>query len=427
MRRRTKLSTTITGRKWMAQFAEEDRSAAAAMLDALLLLNEEQVGAAIRGLLQGLEAERTGRWKRVALYAEREFPEQRAFKVRRIADAAGIIRDRAIGWSGPAAVKPVRGSARVGNEGLVAFTISQAVEAWPRVYVNHPGPDRIRSARKPVGALAIVTDFIGSGTRVRTMLDKFCNVPSVRAWVSRGWVEFIVVAAAGTSNGMERARKHRLQPRVLVEHIAPTLFNAGDVKMRARWLELIRAYGPEGASDTARKGFGASAAFIVFNYRIPNNAPLLLRESGGGWQALYTGPAPQDLRPAFGEAAEQRVERAAATIGVELTAGLSIPEAQTVLALRAIRGRWRHGAETAIAEMTGLTVPELIIIRRRAAKTGLLNVDGRLTDVGQATLQAGTRYERKRPDIPSSTEPYYPKSLRVPRGRSSIRRPSGRP
>ncbi|MCH7870231.1 MAG: hypothetical protein IID33_00885, partial [Planctomycetes bacterium] len=232
---------------------------------------------------------------------------------------------------------------------MVAFTNSQAVEAWPRIYVNQPGPDRIRSARNPIGALAIATDFIGSGKRIRTMLDKFWNVPSVRAWVSRRWVEFIVVAAAGTSEGMESVRAHRLKPRVLVEQVAPTLLNAGDVETRTHWRTLVRTYGPRTASGAQRDGFDGSAALIAFNYRIPNNTPLLFHESGGGWHALYTGPAPEDLRIAFGlETPEQRVERAVATIGVELATGLSVPDAQTVLVLSAVRGRWRQGAETAI-------------------------------------------------------------------------------
>ena len=425
---RPKLSNTTTGQTWLAQFVQPDRGTAATMLDALLLLNEEEVSATIRGLLQNLAAERTGPRRRVALYAEREFPEKQAFKVQRISDKNGIVRRRAVGRSGPAAVKPVRGSARVGSEGLVAFIISQAVAAWPRIYVNQPGPDRIRSTRHPIGAFVVVTDFIGSGIRIRTMLNKFWNVPSVRAWVSRGWVEFMVVAAAGTSKGIENVRAHRLRPRVLVTHVAPTIFKVSDKRLRKAWRKLICSYGPKNASRAARYGFHRSGALVAFNYRIPNNTPILFHQSASGWKALYTGPAPEDLRAAFGlETQEQRVARAAATIGIKLAPRLAIPEAQTVLTLSAVRGRWRRGAETAIAEMTGLTVPELIIIRRRARKAGLLTTDGRLTDAGQANLRAGTRSERKRPDIPTSIEPYYPISLRVPRGQSSVRRPQGRP
>lgn len=428
MKSRPKLSETTTGKDWLAQFAEEDRPAAATLLDALLLLNEEEVAVAIRALLQGLAVDRIGRRKRVALYTEREFPERQAFEVTRITDSKGNGRCRAVGRSGPAAVKPVRGSARVGSEGLIAFTISQAIKAWPRVYVNQAGPDRIRSRKTPIGALAIVTDFIGSGVRVSTMLDKFWNVPSVRAWSSRKWVQFIVVAAAGTTKGIETLRQHRVRPLVLVKHLAPTMLSAGDEEVRNLWQALVRAYGPDKASDADREGFGASAALIARSYGIPNNTPLLLHKSSGKWKALYDGAAPEELRAAFGlETPGERIEKAAAAIGVKVQQRLAFSDAQTIIVLGAIRGRWREGAEVAIAEMTGLTVPELIIIRRQAVKVGLLRVDGRLTEDGQAFLRAGTRGERKRPTIPTSPEPYYPVSLRVPRAQSRIRRPSGRP
>jgi hypothetical protein len=209
------------------------------MLDAILLLNEEQVSAAIRGSLARIAAQQSGFRKRVALYAEREFPEHHAFRVKALPDSKGIVRQRAVGRSGPAAVRPVRGSTRVGSEGYVAFIISQAVKAWPKIYANHPGPDRVRSKRSPIGTLAIVTDFIGSGTRVCTMLDKFWNVPSVRAWVSRGWVEFLVVTAAGTNDGIQSVRNHRVSPEVFVHYIAPTLSTASDGLTRADWEHLI--------------------------------------------------------------------------------------------------------------------------------------------------------------------------------------------
>ena len=112
---------------------------------------------------------------------------------------------------------------------------------------------------------------------------------------------------------------HRLKPRVLVEHIVPTIFTARNEETRKRWLGLIQAYGPKDASDVMREGFRGSAALIAFNYRIPNNTPLFLHQSSSGWRALYTGAAPEDLRPAFGlEPPEQRIDRAAAAIGVEL-------------------------------------------------------------------------------------------------------------
>jgi hypothetical protein len=218
---RPRLSSIETACSWLSQFHEVDRPTASALLDDLLLLNDEQVATAFRPLLFTLAQERKGRRKRIALYAERPFAEACAFDVALVADADGRMRRRAVGSKGPAAVGPVRGSPRVGSEGMVAFIISQAVEASPKIYMNHPGPDRLRARTNLPSTLAIVTDFVGSGERVRTMVDKFWAVPTVRSWVSRGWVSFKVIAAAGTSAGLEQVRNHHLRPQVLVEYIAP--------------------------------------------------------------------------------------------------------------------------------------------------------------------------------------------------------------
>lgn len=407
------LSATATGQRWLAQFSPQDRPAATALLNAMLLLNEEQVAVPIRGLLYELAERRGGFRRRVGLYAEREFAEATAFKIMRVADINGRFRRRAVGRAGPAAVQPRRGSPRVGSEGLIAFTISQAVEAWPQIYANQPGPDRIR-AKRPIGALAIVTDFIGSGTRVRTLLDKFWAVPSVKAWVSRGWLEFKVVAAAGTSLGIEEVRSHRTNPEVLVEHVVPTIFDAARGNQKAHWLSLISRYGPNPSSVNST-GFLNSGALIAFNYRIPNNTPELLRESANGWRALYDGPAPEELRAAFGlQDPLERARPAATAVGIELNNNLSADEAEMVLVLNTIGSRWFEGEESAIAELTGITVRKLVLIRHDAVRTGILRPDGRLTDAGQATRRAGTRVERQRPTIPTSLEFYYPMQLRVP-------------
>jgi len=112
---------------------------------------------------------------------------------------------------------------RVGSEGTVAHLISQLVEKWPRLLKTHPGPRGIRAKSSPVAAIVIVTDLIGSGTRVNKMLDKFWKVPSVKSWVSRKWIELIVVAAAGTQAGITAVQSHRLRPTVIAEHIVPTI------------------------------------------------------------------------------------------------------------------------------------------------------------------------------------------------------------
>jgi hypothetical protein len=322
----------------------------------------------------------------------------------------------------------MRGGARVGSEGLVAFVISQAKEAWPKIFMSHPGPDLIRGKTSPAGSIVIVTDFIGSGSRVRAMLDAFCAVPTVRAWHSRHWIDFKVVAAAATTSGASSVRHHRLRPEVLMQHVAPTIGAVPDWRLGSEWRTLIDTYGPEAGRGAGRYGFGDSAALIAFNYRLPNNTPAMLHKSAAGWRALYDGPAPDDLRPAFGlRTAEEVIDAAAANSGVSLSPDLPVADAALVLVLSLLHGRWWRGAEVALAERTGMAVPDVTEVLRKALRNGYVTGAGRLTDKGQAVLAAGRRSERKRPEVPTEAQPYYPTELRTPRISSSTRRPFGRP
>lgn len=414
-----RLSQTATGKAWVAQFSEGKRQYATRLLDAMLLVNEEQVATSIRSLLSHIGQTAEGQGHRVGLYTEREFDEKYAFDIQSVPDATGRLRQRAVGLKGPVAIKTVRGAARIGSEGSISSIISSVIETNRAIFSNHPGPDRIRSAKAPIRLLVIVTDFIGSGARICSMLDKFWNVPTVKSWVSGKRVSFAVVAAVGTQSGIDQVKRHRLSPAVHVDRIAPTIFTFSK-KMKARWSDIIKSEGPDEKGDDPF-GYNGSGALVAFSYRIPNNTPLFLRVSRGRaknrWRALYEGHAPEDLRAAFGLKTSARlIESASENVGVELDPDLPPRDAHLVLALTAVRGKWLPEASYAVAEEIGLSVSDVTRIRRRATTAGLLDARGRLTNAGQKLVRAGTSVERTRPAIPTSPKPYYPVSLRVPGG-----------
>jgi hypothetical protein len=437
MKQRPPLSQTRTGRSWVAQFRDDDKVAAATLLDEIRLFNEEEVSTTLRSLLHDLAKRERKSKRKIGLYAEREF-EGLPFDVKPVPDRAGVLRQRAVGFKGPLGVEPIRGGRRVGSEGPVSFVIAQATQMNSR-FANQPGPDHIRgvaegtshSAQKskpnPIGTLAIVTDFIGSGTRVRSMLSNFWAVPSVRSWASLGLIKFVVIAATGTSKGVEALQDHRLTPEVLVEHIVPTLAEAQDLTHQ-RWRLLSRHYGPDLADGVSRDGYKGTAALVAFSYGIPNNAPAFIAKNGNGWKALFTGPAPADLRAAFGyESPRDRVSRHATATRLPLAPDITVSDAMIAVVLGAVRGRWRPNSAVGLAEMTSLTTREVSEVEREALAKGLLNGAGRLTDYGQKFLGAASRLEHKRPTIPTNSKPYYPSQLRTSRRLSSTRRSPERP
>lgn len=417
-----RLSQSETGKAWLAQFRSgADVTAAAKLLDAMLLLNDTEVADSIRDGIDKLAEEWDGCGRSLALYAEREFDAGTAFESEKLADVKGHVRRRAVRYSGP--VKPTRGKMRVGSEGTVAHLISQLVEKWSGLLKNHPGPKSIRAKSSPVGAIVIVSDFIGTGSRVNKMLDKFWKVPSVKSWVSGKRIEFVVVAAAGTLEGIAAVRSHRLRPRVIAERVVPTIKTWKDQTLANEWRQLIANYGPSsGRGGVDRGGYGGDAALVAFSSRIPNNTPAMVHQSeGSSWRALYEGPVPADLRPIFRVLEDtELVKSAAEAIGVELAADLDIENAKLAVVLSAPRPLLRRRDFVALAATTTLSRSEVERIVARAASDGLLTAEGRLSETAQQMLKASRRGERRKPTIATNNDPYYPQSLRIPRGKSSI-------
>ncbi|RWP42957.1 MAG: hypothetical protein EOR04_10325 [Mesorhizobium sp.] len=423
MKRIATLSETAVGQSWLAQFATgADQVAAAAMLDAMVLLDHEEVAAAQRARLASVQAKPYQRpfiKNRIGLYAEREFAEGRIFTEEWIVGRHGKRTERSTGPSRVVPVAPRRGSSRVGSEGPTANAIAQVIKGRPKSFTSHPGPDVIR--KTGVGVICIVTDFIGSGTRINKMLDLFWKSPSVRSWWRLGWISFAIVTACGTRRGIQEVQRHRVKPEVVSEFMVPAV---GDFEadLVARWTDIMTRYGPPGATAEDRSGYKGSAALVAFTYGLPNNTPLIVHGSGGGWRALYQGSIPSDSRRAFhpltdDERAGNAIERA----GFDLDLSIGTDLATMLLVLSQIRGKWRQGAEEEISERTGLAPDQVRTAIARAQAEALVVSDGHLTEAGQTAIKA-LRIPWRRPDIPTDENPYYPWELRDPRVSSSNRR-----
>ena len=413
MSTRPLLSRSPSGIMWLRQFAEADQAAAAAFADALILLNEADVADAVRSQIGTLALSRPRRTRVAAVYPEREFAARVIFESALLPGRDGTIRMRAFGKTGPAAVVGRRGSARVGSEGSMASIVSQAVDARKRRLVNRPGPDRIRS--RGVDLIIIATDFIGTGDRVVSMLDKFLRTRSVRAWRSNGWLDFAVVAAAGTAAGIARIRAHRSRPSLHVTTVAPTLDSYVDRAKARAWRHLALHNGPQYDRGAGPLGYKESATLIAFSYRAPNNTPLLFHSSQDGWKPLFSGAASHEQRTVFGlPDLDSRLWADIESTTREASDLLS-PEAAMSVVLRGIVGRWRELDAVGLAERTRLTVPEITDSIAKARRLGLLDGNGRLTDDGHAFLgDTGLRKPRDK-TVPIRDQPYYPQALRAPR------------
>jgi hypothetical protein len=406
------LAETKSAIDWIRQFKYSEQLAAAELLNSLQLFDETTVATLISRKLDELVSQGV----RAALYAEREIAENAIFKSEEVTDASGRVRSRAMG-KGPPAVKPRRGAKRVGSEGFIAFLISQAVKRYPKVFLNQPGPEQFRKSRgKGVRAIVIVTDFIGTGARVRRYLDAFWNVPSVASWHSRRLVSFYVVAASSTPEGMRLIQRHKCKPAILTGFITPTI-RARPPAQRDKWIEFAEKHGPL----EEPLGFGNLGALIAFRYGIPNNAPKVLWDRDSDCEPFMPAQSPADALQAFqSDEGDARLRRLLQHLRQNIRnwiTGLTTYSQDRKLKLAflsSLGGKWWPGREILLAQKNGLTVPEVLRLKEHSIKQGWIGDDGRLTDRGRKLVHATRPQQRRKPVVNATTVPYYPKQLRAP-------------
>lgn len=427
------LSKTDTGKAWLKNFDSADRAAARSLLNNLTLINLDEVSELIQEQLSELALQRKGKRKAVALYAEREFQEKQAFHTEQMKKANGSVRERAIGRKGPPAVKPIRGGVRVGSEGTISSLIAQTVKKHPGVLTNTPGPERFRSKSSPISTIAIVTDFIGSGNRLRSMLDKFWDVKTVKSWHSTKLIDFVVIAAAATSDGAAAVASHITRPDLRVGRTVPTLSSSKFEQHYYDWEGLLKKFSDDHADDEYIWGYEDSAAMVLFSYGIPNNAPSILWKAVGSIKPLYLGNVPSELRPLFwsGSKSEQ-IERAARERGHELDSTLDFKEQIILLVLQELRGSFKKRKHykkkvRELSERLSFPVADIEEALNVAFLRDLIAANGRLTEIGYNELRAQGIERERNIVVPTNAEPYYPITLRASEGASSNSRPKGRP
>lgn len=403
---------------WLGQFEPEDQALAVSLLRAMTLVSRDAFAERLRQHLLDRLAEGSGP---VGLFVERE-SRLRDGIPHRLFKETTTKRRRAYGV-GPRPIDPTKPwDADVGSEGIVAHLVSELCRAYPKRFINHPGPDAIRKLK--IRRFILVTDFIGSGKRATTYLQAAWRVRSVRSWWSaraRKGLTFEVVAYAATPRGRSLVERHPSRPSVHVVVGCPTLDTAfPDGKVR----QLCVKYSPVPPSVMPPTGYGHGGALIAFAHGVPNNAPLILHKRATDWAPLFAARVTSATRAHFPEGADPETirQRLLELRQVRLAEAGQVsaakPHAQNLLIVLAALSRPPREAE-ALSRRTGLTILEVTAALKQALKHGLVDGEYRLTDAGHAELAQARKVPPPEPELVEAAPFYYPKSLRAPQGPSS--------
>ncbi|TGU89258.1 hypothetical protein EN794_046045 [Mesorhizobium sp. M00.F.Ca.ET.151.01.1.1] len=418
MAKNAKFLSTGTTLAWIGQFEIKDQPTAATLLESMHLVSRDQFNERLRELILA----RSKGDGPIGLYAERELNHRNGTPHRLFKESATKVK-RAEG-SGPQPVRPTKAyDPDVGSEGIVAQLISELCREFPKKFVSHPGPDKIRELR--VRRFMLVTDFIGSGDRAFRYIQAAWLVRSVRSWWSakktKG-VRFEVAAYAATQSGQLRVKSHPSLPDIYIVRTCDTLsdYSMGEQAQKLR--ELCVRYDPLNHDRLESLGYRGTGALIAFAHGAPNNSPRLLHASGCGWMPLFPKRITSGSRETFGAGSELDEETIRSRLTeirqTKLAAAPWLANAkpytrQALLVLAAL-SRAPRDNET-ICRRAGLTILDIEKVLTKAIAQGWIDDMRRLTTKGHAELDNARYQDSPTIILPEPPEtPYYPKSLRAP-------------
>jgi len=414
------MNITRESELWLQQFEADELETATE-----LVRRFKFVGAAEFTFdLTHLIANAFGKDEVVALFVEREIKSKaggdpiKMYDEQELPRGLGLPkRRRAVGAARPAVQSQRNDKQSVGSEGIVANIVSKLAIRYPKRFLVQPSADAIRK-HKP-RHIVIVTDFIGSGRRVRRFLSSLWAVRSIRSWNSYKLVKFSICSYSATRKGVIAIEGHPCSAKVRMVAACPTIDSSFAGEAGAAIATLCFKYAPHGSDPMGYKDTGALMAFA---HSCPNNVPAIFRVSSRSptrWNALFESGSTIDLAFEL-EGGFDKVQLGLEALDYENIAlrsafkNASRAQKHVILLLAAVRRGRRHLEQ--ITTITGFGIREIVQSEQAAIDQKLLTPQFRLTSDGFSLLRRLNVPPRTTKILPVENQAgYYPSALRVPK------------
>lgn len=279
-----KFSETERGKSWCSQFNPSDRHLAEKLIDALYWVSDEQFRVYIAKELGNLTKSQP-----TACFCERE-PRKRNGKVLPYYKSPRRIRNRKFHGIAMSPIPTEKAHRHeVGSEGVISNIITAGKRENPKNILFHPTAETLQ--KKKIKQYVIVTDLIGSGTRVRNVLDSFWAVPSIKALYSAKLIKFFIIAYATSKDGRASVLRHKLSPEIRYETESPSFTDAFSDNEENEMRQFLDLYTRKNNNETWASIFsGHGRLLTVFSHGAPNNLPEILHKPGlKGIKPLFKG------------------------------------------------------------------------------------------------------------------------------------------
>lgn len=399
---------------WIEQFSVDDRPLAESLLKIIRFVSADDLSTGLRNII----LTNIPNNEMAALFVE-QHPK---IYGGHIVPFYKVPRRKKNRRSESAAPPPVRTGQHfkheTGSEGVLATLLTGLSHAKPTRFVLHPTMGEWRKSKS--NHFVIISDFIGSGSRVLKMLTAVWRVPTLRSWWSNKTIRFTIFAYSGTEEGIRAIEAHPSKPTVRLVTGCPRVQDQ-PAASRSSLIDLCKRYckvSPLGKFTPL--GYGDSGGLMAFDHGAPNNMPLILHKSWDGWKPLFKqrstslimplvapGDAREELAFALSRLRQQKLAESDAILDGP------VETQQLIVVLAALRGRPR--TVSAVSARTGLPVDLIETVMSRAKSSKLINEEGRLTETAFREVEYLRKPRRIRRDPPLVKEDalyYTPNSLR---------------
>lgn len=402
------LSDTPRGQTWLTNFELAERESAAMLLDSIELVGQDSLQIGLSKLIESLVEELPNP---IALVPVRELaPGQRYFQHGRDAPARLLLSQ-----SFP------------GSEAIVAAMLNGVRRAAGanQPFVGAPSLKNMRGAR--CRTILLVDDYSGSGDRIKSFYRGFKAHPTLRSWLSYHRIEYHVACYAATPHALRALQRTFGHDRVHLYKVCPTIATRTWDEDRVKGVKNLCEKYASSAIQCSPLGYGNSGALLAFSHSAPNNLPVILwqmfRAGSTKWSPFFLDKGiPDDIRMLFGmpdvdrqrlSAVRQLRQPRLSLIDWSQLPSRDTQNAMLVLAAIARRPRDRHF----VAQLTGLSLPEVRRATDLCTTLRLIDRSLHLTDRGRAEIQHAKKVMLPGDDfvLNGSDVPYYPRQLRAGR------------
>lgn len=401
-----KPSETSVGKKWLANFATEDRETARLLIDDLEIKDHSEILTELRReLLQWAEE------------SSQAFPAV-LIPIRSQEDLPALhAEEKHVAYEtfNPGAGFPVL----PGSEADIGAVIRGIISSRPSKFLSPELTlDSLRQSK--VRSIMLLTDYCGSGKQASQFVDTFTRNRTIASWVSSGHVAIKVLAYASSLGGYHvLGEKRGVEFRSLnvARSIEMVTWSAQD---RARVVELCEKYADSSIKDQGALGYKESFGLYLSNQRVPNNLPQILIRKEGDWPGFFPdrGFDPKLFHELRTYEPSLSLVEALSSNGGKAVASSSSVWARPVPALRAlfVLQLLTSGVpESKIFAMLKLGEDGERLLRTSLIALGLIDFDGNVTDSGTKELERSSWRGYKPPRLRnrfSGPVDYIPTQLR---------------